>query len=111
MQARKNTGATVSYQGQLWQMADALRGSMDAAEYKHVVQGRILLKCLSDAFEERQAQLEAERSKGAGPENPNECHAVNIFFWVPREGRREELRTRPRQSNISQFVRAGASRT
>jgi hypothetical protein len=29
--------ATVGYEAQLWRMADALRGSMDAAEYKHVV--------------------------------------------------------------------------
>ena len=29
---------------QLWRMADALRGSMDAAEYKHVVLGLVLLK-------------------------------------------------------------------
>jgi type I restriction enzyme M protein len=31
------SGANVGYEAQLWQMADALRGSMDAAEYKHVV--------------------------------------------------------------------------
>jgi type I restriction enzyme M protein len=31
-------GANVGYEAQLWQMADALRGSMDAAEYKHVVE-------------------------------------------------------------------------
>jgi type I restriction-modification system DNA methylase subunit len=30
--AKKNDGATVGYEAQLWQMADALRGSMDAAE-------------------------------------------------------------------------------
>jgi len=30
------TSANVGYEAQLWQMADALRGSMDAAEYKHV---------------------------------------------------------------------------
>ncbi len=30
------TAANVGYEAQLWQMADALRGSMDAAEYKHV---------------------------------------------------------------------------
>ena len=41
-------------------MADALRGSMDAAEYKHVVLGLIFLKYISDAFEERHAQLERE---------------------------------------------------
>ena len=33
-------------------MADTLRGSMDAAEYKHVVLGLIFLKYISDAFEE-----------------------------------------------------------
>ena len=38
------TGATVGYEAKLWQMADALRGSMDAAEYKHVVLGLIFLK-------------------------------------------------------------------
>jgi hypothetical protein len=30
-------GATIGYEAKLWQMADALRGSMDAAEYKHVL--------------------------------------------------------------------------
>jgi hypothetical protein len=32
----EKSAATVGYEAQLWQMADALRGSMDAAEYKHV---------------------------------------------------------------------------
>jgi len=38
-------------------MADALRGSMDAAEYKHVVLGPIFLKYISDAFEEQRGKL------------------------------------------------------
>ena len=50
-------GATVGYEAQLWQMADALRGSMDAAEYKHVVLGLIFLKYISDAFKEQHARL------------------------------------------------------
>ena len=48
-------GATTGYEAELWSMADALRGSMDAAEYKHVVLGLIFLKYISDAFEERHA--------------------------------------------------------
>src|SRR5690606_42140931 len=61
---KSNTGAsatnasTVGYEAELWQMADALRGSMDAAEYKHVVLGLIFLKYISDAFEEQHAKLE-----------------------------------------------------
>ena len=45
-----DAGATVGYEAQLWQMADALRGSMDAAEYKHVCLGLLFLKYISDAF-------------------------------------------------------------
>ena len=64
-----NDGATVGYEARLWQMADALRGSMDAAEYKHVVLGLIFLKYISDAFEAQHAQLEAEQAQGADPED------------------------------------------
>ncbi|MCY4628779.1 MAG: type I restriction-modification system subunit M N-terminal domain-containing protein, partial [Acidobacteria bacterium] len=49
-------GATTGYEADLWAMADALRGSMDAAEYKHVVLGLIFLKYISDAFEETHAR-------------------------------------------------------
>ena len=52
--------ATTGYEAELWRMADALRGSMDAAEYKHVVLGLIFLKYISDTFEEAYAELEAE---------------------------------------------------
>jgi type I restriction enzyme M protein len=79
-------GATVGYEAQLWQMADALRGSMDAAEYKHVVLGLIFLKYISDAFEEQHARLVAEKASGADPEDPDEYRALNIF-WVPPEAR------------------------
>ncbi|MDE0283663.1 MAG: type I restriction-modification system subunit M N-terminal domain-containing protein, partial [Gammaproteobacteria bacterium] len=41
--------ATTGYEAELWRMADTLRGSMDAAEYKHVVLGLIFLKYISDA--------------------------------------------------------------
>ena len=57
-------GADTDYRGELWRMADALRGSMDANEYKHVVLGLIFLKYISDAFEEAYATLESERGPG-----------------------------------------------
>ena len=60
--ARLGGGATTGYEAELWAMADALRGSMDAAEYKHVVLGLIFLKYISDAFEERHARLIAEQA-------------------------------------------------
>ena len=53
-------GATTGCESESWTMADALRGSMDAAEYKHVVLGLIFLKYISDAFEERRKAVLAE---------------------------------------------------
>jgi type I restriction-modification system DNA methylase subunit len=40
----KSNGANVGCEAELWRMADARRGSMDAGEYKHVVLGLIFLK-------------------------------------------------------------------
>jgi len=101
--AAKTTAANVGYEAQLWQMADALRGSMDAAEYKHVVLGLIFLKYISDAFEEVHARLEAERDQGADPEDPDEYRAKNIF-WVPPEARWTHLKNQAKQPTIGQLV-------
>jgi type I restriction enzyme M protein len=98
-----NTGANVGYEAELWLMADALRGSMDAAEYKHVVLGLIFLKYISDAFEEQHAKLEAERAQGADPEDQDEYRALNIF-WVPREARWAVLKTNAPQPTIGKIV-------
>jgi type I restriction enzyme M protein len=96
-------GATTGYEAKLWHMADILRGSMDAAEYKHVVLGLIFLKYISDAFEEMHTLLESERSQGADPEDSDEYRAVNIF-WVPPEARWSHLRAQARRSTIGQLV-------
>ncbi|GMU44482.1 MAG: type I restriction endonuclease subunit M [Lysobacterales bacterium] len=100
---KTNTAATLGYEAQLWQMADALRGSMDAAEYKHVVLGLIFLKYISDAFEEQHARLVAEQAQGADPEDPDEYRAASIF-WVPVEARWAHLKALARQPSIGQIV-------
>ena len=96
-------GATTGYEAELWRMEDTLRGSMDAAEYKHVVLGLIFLKYISDAFEEMHDRLGAERVQGADPEDPDEYRATNIF-WVPPEARWTHLKTQARQPTIGQLV-------
>ena len=102
-QTAQTTGATVGYEAELWRMADALRGSMDAAEDKHVVLGLIFLKYISDAFEEKHKKLEAERAQGADPEDPDEYRAVNVF-WVPREARWQHLKAQAKQPTIGRLV-------
>ena len=95
-------GATTGYEAQLWRMADTLRGSMDAAEYKHVVLGLIFLKYISDAFEERHAAVLAEWGTEAA-EDRDEYIAENIF-WVPPEARWAHLKAQARQPTIGQLV-------
>jgi type I restriction enzyme M protein len=75
---KRNNGAAtgLSFEARLWQTADALRGSMDAAEYKHTVLGLIFLKYISDAFEEQHAKLESETALGADPEDPDEYRGM-----------------------------------
>ena len=94
---------TTDYRAQLWQMANALRNNMDAAEYKHVVLGLIFLKYISDAFEEKHARLTAQIDQGADPEEPDEYTAVNIF-WVPPEARWSQLQAQAKQPDIGQRV-------
>ena len=100
---KKNSGANIGYETELWKAADALRGSMDAAEYKHVVLGLIFLKYISDAFEEQHGRLEAERGQGADPEDPDEYRAKNIF-WVPKDARWWHLKANAPQSTIGKLV-------
>jgi type I restriction enzyme M protein len=97
----QTSAANLGFEAQLWDAANALRGSMDAAEYKHVVLGLIFLKYISDAFEEHRARLEQEAY--ADPEDPDEYRAANVF-WVPREARWSYLKERARQPVIGQFV-------
>ena len=101
-EASAGAGATTGYEAELWAMADALRGSMDAAEYKHVVLGLIFLKYISDAFEERHATVLAEWGEEAA-EDRDEYTAENIF-WVPPEARWSRLKAQARQATVGRLV-------
>jgi len=99
----RDTAANIGYEAELWKAADTLRGSMDAAEYKHVVLGLIFLKYISDAFEEHHAKLKAERAQGADPEDPDEYRAANIF-WVPKEARWSRIKANAPQPTIGKLM-------
>ena len=57
-----DNGATTGYEAELWRMADALRCSMDAAEYKHVVLyvGAAPQEDNGEPFEENKDRLSAQ---------------------------------------------------
>ncbi|MBD3407369.1 MAG: N-6 DNA methylase [Candidatus Lokiarchaeota archaeon] len=96
---------------ELWQTADKLRGSVDAAEYKHVVLGLIFLKYISDAFESRRARL-AEELKADGIEGKEaekllesrDEYTAESVFWVPPEARWQNLQNQGKQPSIAKLI-------
>ncbi len=95
--------ATLGFETTLWKAADALRGHMDAAEYKHVVLGLIFLKYISDAFQERYNALVAEEEDGADPEDKDEYTAKGIF-WVPADARWSKVKDNAKQETIGVII-------
>ncbi|RQZ15568.1 SAM-dependent DNA methyltransferase [Burkholderia sp. Bp9031] len=101
----------VSYTDTLWKSADALRGQIDAAEYKHVVLGLLFLKYISDSFEARREELKAELAaegitgaqQEALLENRDEYTAERVF-WVPPEARWATLQGQATRSDIATLI-------
>lgn len=95
----------------LWQAADKLRGSVDAAEYKHVVLGLIFVKYVSDAFEMRREALSAELAEEgiSGEEaqslleNRDEYTAEHVF-WVPQGSRWTDIQGQARSPLIAKIL-------
>ena len=96
-----NSGSNPSMEAQLWAAADKLRGNMEPSDYKHVALGLIFLKYISDAFEDKRADLLVEEL--ADPEDPEEYLAENIF-WVPKEARWPHLQARAKQPSIGKDI-------
>lgn len=63
----------------LWEAANKLRGSVEPAEYKHIVLGLVFLKFASDKFEEHRQKLIAE-GKAKYIEMPDFYNMSNVFF-------------------------------
>ena len=95
----------------LWKAADALRGQVDAAEYKHVVLGLLFLKYTSDSFEARRhelrTELEADEIGGAQLENLLENrdeYTAERVFWVPPEARWANLQNQAVRPDIARLI-------
>ncbi|XKH58094.1 type I restriction-modification system subunit M [Citricoccus nitrophenolicus] len=82
----------------LWKAADKLRGSMDASQYKDVILGLVFLKYVSDAFEERRSEVQAElEADDLGPDQVDQLiddvdeYTGHGVFWVPEQARWQYL--------------------
>lgn len=95
-------------ESKLWQVADKLRNSIDAAEYKHIVLGLIFLKYVSDRFvafrkELRARLIEKDEEVEAGLEDRDEYLAENVF-WLPPEARWLGIQKRAKQPDIGRII-------
>ena len=97
----KENTAEIGFEKEIWEAANELRGSMDAAEYKHVVLGLIFLKYLSDKFEERYNELKAE---GYGDEEDIDEYTAEGIFFVPPEARWDVIASKAHTKENGQTI-------
>ncbi|MEY5133131.1 MAG: hypothetical protein RLZZ198_1135 [Bacteroidota bacterium] len=86
----------------LWEAANKLRGSVEPAEYKHVVLGLIFLKFASDKFEEHRAKLIAD-----GKEKyieMAEFYNMNNVFFLEEISRWSYIVKMSRQNDIALII-------
>lgn len=76
--------ADLGFEKDLMAVANKMRGTMDASEYKHVFLGLIFLKYVSDSFEQKYDELVEE---GAGFEEERDEYIAENIFFVPEEVR------------------------
>ncbi|MEM3449692.1 MAG: type I restriction-modification system subunit M N-terminal domain-containing protein [Candidatus Micrarchaeaceae archaeon] len=90
-----NENGDLNFVDSLWVAANRLHGSVESAEYKHIVFGLISLKYISDVFIERQKYLEQAVKDPSNvdyygisdaTEDKDGFLSENIF-WVPPEAR------------------------
>ena len=101
---KKKTAEPQDMKKVLWAAADKLRGSLDAAGYKHFVLGLVFLKYVSAAMAEKRAQLEAElREEGGWSEEDilatleeRREYTGSGIFYVPPAARWESVLERAR---------------
>ena len=89
----------VSMEEALWKSADKLRGSVEPAEYKHVVLSLFFLKFASDKFEAQRKKLTA-----AGYEAQIEktfAYTKDNVFYLPPESRWSYIMENAKQDDIA----------
>jgi len=86
----------------LWDAANKLRGSVEPAEYKHVVLSLIFLKFAGDKFEDHREKLIAE-GKEKYIERPEFYNMSNVFF-LEETSRWSYLIKKSKQNDIALLI-------
>lgn len=83
----------------LWDSANKLRGSVESAEYKHIVLSLIFLKFAGDTFEERKQELIAEGKEQFT--DMVEFYTMKNVFYLPEQARWSYMMQQAKQSDIA----------
>lgn len=86
----------------LWKACDALRGSIEPSEYKHVVLSLIFLKYAGFHFEKRRQEIIAAGQE-AFVDNVAFYAAKNVFY-LPETARWSYLKENAKQPNLASIV-------
>lgn len=97
--AKAKTKKEKSMEETLWDSANKLRGSVESAEYKHVVLSLIFLKFISDTFEARKQEL-IDEGKEAYVDMV-EFYTMKNVFYLPEESRWSYIKANAKQSDIA----------
>lgn len=88
-----------SFEVSLWESCDNLRGSVEPAEYKHVVLSLIFLKFVSDKFEKRKEEIIAEGKEKYV--DIAEFYTMNNVFYLPEKARWSYILENAKQDDIA----------
>lgn len=102
MAKQATSKASKSMETALWESCNKMRGSVEPAEYKHVVLSLIFLKYAGDRFEQRMHEL-IEQGLEEYIDQVDFYTADNVFY-LPQECRWSYIMQNSKQDNIFQII-------
>jgi type I restriction enzyme M protein len=97
--ASKTKVKEVGFEESLWDAANKLRGSVESAEYKHIVLSLIFLKFISDKFEVRKNAIASEH--GEEYVDMVDFYTMENVFYLPEIARWSYIQVNAKQNDIA----------
>ena len=96
---KANKKSELGFEESLWDAANKLRGSVESAEYKHIVLSLIFLKFISDKFEVRKNAIIAEY--GNEYVDMVDFYTMENVFYLPEDARWSHIQVNAKQDDIA----------